>query len=169
MTVESKTREDIGSCIHRVVLDPKNPERLFKQNHAGVFRSTNAGDSWERIENGLPSTFGFPMVMHPRNSDTLYTVPQESDEYRYAKNGELAVYRTTDSGDSWQPLRNGLPDAAYVGVLRQAMAADPLYPAGIYFGTTGGTIFYSRDEGAHWHAMPCTLPRIKCITVVLVD
>ena len=167
--VEGKTHKDIGTCVHRMVLDPANPERLFQQNHRGVFRSTDGGKKWDRIENGIPNNFGFPMVMLPGDSNTLYIVPQESDEFRFASDGRLTVYRTADGGDSWTPLRSGLPENAYVGVLRQAMAADSLESPGVYFGTTGGQIFYSRDGGERWETIPCALPRISSVSVAILD
>ncbi len=167
--IEGKTHKDVGTCVHRMILDPRNSERLFQQNHRGVFRSTNGGQRWERIENGIPNNFGFPMVMLPNDSNTLFIVPQESDEFRFAADGRLTVYRTTDGGDSWSPLRAGLPENAYVGVLRQAMAADSFESPGVYFGTTGGQIYFSRNAGEDWQAIPCALPRISSINVAVID
>jgi hypothetical protein len=115
-----------------MVLHPKDPEWLFQQNHQGVFRSTNCGKNWERIENGIPNSFGLPMFMLPKDSNTLYIVPQESDEFRIVSNGRPTVYRTVNGGDSWEPLRTGLPKDAYDGVLRQAMAADSCDSPGVY-------------------------------------
>lgn len=170
IAVKAKEHEGIGSCVHKMVLDPKNPDLLYQQNHQGVFRSTDAGDSWQRIESGLPSRFGFPMVMHPRDSRTLYVAPMESDEYRFPEDGRLRVYRTRDGGDSWQPLSAGLPeDSSYAGVLRHAMATDGLDEAGIYFGTTGGQVFYSRDNGDRWQALPYVLPRVMSVTATTVE
>lgn len=167
--IEGETHKDVGTCVHRMILDPIDSDRLFQQNHRGVFRSTNGGKVWERIENGIPNNFGFPMIMLPADSDTLYIVPQESDEFRFAADGRLTVYRTTDGGDSWAPLRAGLPDNAYVGVLRQAMAADSLKSPGVYFGTTGGHLYYSRDGGEAWETIPCALPRISSVNVAVID
>jgi len=165
--IPTKEHQQIGSCVHKLVMDPTNPDRLFQQNHRGVFRSLDGGDSWSRIENGLPGTFGFPMVMNPHHPDWLYTVPQESDEFRFAKDGKLAVYRTKDAGENWEEIRTGLPENSYVGVLRGAMTTDSISSkAGIYFGTTGGLVFYSRDDGDSWEQMPFLLPRISSLTTV---
>lgn len=168
-TVEDEEFEQLGRCVHRLVHDPENPEHLYQQNHAGVYRSRNGGETWERIENGLPTQFGFPMVMHPRERETLYTVPLESDEYRLTSDGKPAVYRTTNAGDSWEPLRDGLPGDSYITVLRQAMTVDEQSPAGIYFGTTGGNIFYSNDAGDSWDEIPCNLPRIFSLSTAEVS
>lgn len=168
IVAEGKTHKNIGSCVHRMVMDPKNPDRLFQQNHRGVFRSLDGGDKWERIENGLPSNFGFPIAINPTNPDMLFIIPLQSDEYRLPNNGELDVYRTTDGGDSWHALKNGLPRNCYTGVLRQAMATDSLADCGIYFGTSGGQIYYSRDNGEQWQQMPGLFPRISSITTAII-
>jgi len=169
ITIEGEEHKEIGSCVHRMVLDPTNPERLFQQNHQGVFRSINGGDSWEVIENGLPGKFGFPMVVHPHSPNTLFIAPEESDEYRFARDGRLTVYRTDDAGENWRETRKGLPDDAYVGVLRQAMAIDAFETPTIYFGTTAGQLYFSNDTGDSWKAISCTLPRIKSVNVAVVD
>jgi hypothetical protein len=169
ITIEGEEHKEVGSCVHRMVLDPTNPDRLFQQNHMGVFRSADGGDSWETIENGLPGRFGFPMVVHPREPGVLFTAPQESDEYRFARDGRLTIYRTRDAGDSWHETRQGLPDNAYVGVLRQAMAIDDLESPGVYFGTNSGQVFCSNDTGDSWTALPCALPRIKSVNVAVVE
>lgn len=165
----SPEHPDVGSCVHKMVCAPDEPSRLYQQNHQGVFRSHDAGDSWQRIENGLPARFGFPMVMHPRDSRTLYIIPLESDEYRFFPGGALTVYRTRDGGDSWQPLSTGLPPAdGYTGVLRAAMAVDGMDRCGLYFGTTGGQLFASADEGESWRALPGLLPRIASVTAAVL-
>ncbi len=167
--LEMETHKDIGRCVHRLVMDPQNPRRLFQQNHRGVFRSLDGGDSWERIENGLPSSFGFPMAVHPNRPGTLYVAPLESDEYRFFPNGRPAVYRSSDAGDSWQALTNGFPETGYVSVLRHALATDAEDPCGVYFGTTGGTLYTSADEGEHWQSLPHAFPRIYCVSALRLE
>ncbi len=170
IVIEDQADENVGCCVHKMVLDPENSDRLYQQNHVGVFRSDDAGDRWERIENGVPSSFGFPMVMDPNDSRTLFVVPQESDEYRFPVDGRLTVYRSRDGGDSWQAQRQGLPEGpTYTGVLRGAMDVDGLSECGVYFGTSGGQVFYSRNGGDGWEAMPCLLPRISSITATVID
>ena len=160
--------EKLGSCVHRLVLDPTDPDRLFQQNHRGVFRSTDAGDTWARIDAGLPSTFGFPLVVHPREPGTLYVFPLESDERRLAIDGRPAVYRSTDAGGSWERLDAGLPEDSWVTVLRHGMAVDGLDPVGLYVGTTGGRVFHSADAGETWSALPAHLPRVNSLTAAVV-
>lgn len=166
----SKEFPDIGCCVHSLVQAPDHPDRLYQQNHRGVFRSDDAGDHWRRIENGLPSEFGFPMVLDPNDSETLFVVPLESDEYRLTPGGRLAVYRSRDGGESWQPQGEGLPaELCHTAVLRHALDADPLDPCGLYLGTTGGHLFHSADGGESWHALPGELPRIQSVRAVVLD
>lgn len=159
----------LGSCVHRLVLDPTDPDRLFQQNHLGVYRSTDAGEHWERIDDGLPSTFGFPLVLHPHDPETLFVFPLESDEVRLAIDGRPAVYRSSDAGDTWERCDDGLPTDSWVTVLRHGMATDALDPAGVYVGTTGGRIFHSADAGDSWSPIDGHLPRIHSLTATVVE
>ena len=106
----------------------RRPERLFLQNHWGLYRSDDGGDSWTDIANGVPSDFGFAhRRSHPRDPDTAYIVPLESDEFRCTPEGKLRVYRTRDAGASWQAMTSGLPQKdAFETVLRDALAVDAL-------------------------------------------
>lgn len=149
----------IDRCVHKIALDPQDPDRLYMQFHGGVFRSTNAGDSWVAMEEGLPGNFGFPLCI--TRSGTLFLAPLHSDEQRFMKDGQLRVYRSRDRGDSWEALSNGLSgEPQFVGVLRDAMCVDALEPGGVYLGTTMGEVFFSPDEGDRWEQLPGQLPRI---------
>jgi hypothetical protein len=153
---------EVGRCVHKLVQDPRYPDTLYCQFHGGVFKSTDAADSWQPIENGLPSNFGFPMVVTAAGD--LFVIPLESDMQRHMKDGSLRVYRSRDGGASWTEAGRGLPDQPhYVGVLRDAMAVDALEPAGIYFGTSMGEVFYSPDSGDSWSRLPGQFPRITSI------
>jgi photosystem II stability/assembly factor-like uncharacterized protein len=154
-------------CCHKLVRDPDDNDVLFQQNHVGVFRSADGGDSWERIENGLPSFFGFAMVMHPRDPRTLYNVPIRNQEVHMVVDGRLRLYRTPDGGDRWEALDRGLPQQCYANVLRDALAIDAQDPAGLYIGTTGGEVFASADEGESWSRLPASFARVLCVRVAL--
>ena len=111
---------DVGRCVHKIVLDPKDSNTLYCQFHGGVLKTTNAGDTWEPIETGLPSIFGFPMGI--TTGGDLFVIPLDSDRYRHVTEGKLRVYRSKDGGASWASSSNGLPEEPqYVGVLRDAM------------------------------------------------
>jgi serine/threonine protein kinase len=160
---------EFGHCVHKMVLHAARPERIFLQHHWGLYRSDDRGDSWQNISNGVPSDFGFAMMMHPRDSDCVYILPIESDEFRCTPEGRLRVYRTRNAGGSWEVLSRGLPQkGAYETVLRDAMNTDGLDPAGIYFGTRSGEVFGSSDEGKSWKMIVSGLPPVVCVKSVMV-
>ncbi len=160
---------EFGQCVHKVVNHPSRPERLFLQNHWGLYRSNDWGESWQDIANGVPSDFGFAMQMHPHDPDTVYIVPIQSDQFRVVPEGKLRVYRTRNAGDSWEPLTGGLPQSqAFENVLRDGLAADTHETAGIYFGTRSGKLFASADEGESWKDIGGTLPPVCCVKAAVI-
>ena len=160
---------EFGQCVHKVVNHPARPERLFLQNHWGLYRSDDWGDSWHDIANGVPSDFGFCMQMHPHDPDTVYIVPIKSDEFRCVPEAKLRVYRTSDAGESWEPLSNGLPQQdAYETILRDALTADSLPSSGIYFGTRSGKLFGSTNHGDDWTVIADGLPSIACVKAAVL-
>ena len=157
---------EVGQCVHKLLRHPADPDRLWQQNHCGVYRSDDRGDNWERLEgNGLPSGFGFPLALHPREPDVAYVVPEEGAENRVTSEGRLGVYKTTDGGTSWKLTANGLPEPAWLAVMREGMAYDWLDPAGVYLGTQSGTIFVTPDEGGEWIAAAENLPPVLSVEV----
>lgn len=160
---------EFGQCVHKIVCHPSNPQRLYLQNHWGLYRSDDSGDTWQDIAHGVPSDFGFCMVGHPHDPETAYIVPIESDEYRCTPEGKLRVYRTRNGGESWEPLTRGLPQKdALETVLRDSLAADALDPAGIYFGTRSGKLYGSNDDGKSWQLIQAGLPPIVCVKAAVV-
>lgn len=169
VTAPDDHHEHLGSCVHRLVVDPTDPDRLYQQNHDGVYRTTDGADTWERLDDDLPSAFGFPLALHPHDPETLYTVPLASAEQRMAIDGRPAVYRSRDAGDTWERRDEGLPGDAWVTVLRHAMAVDDREPAGVYVGTTGGDVYASADAGDTWRQLPVSLPRINSLAIAGVE
>jgi photosystem II stability/assembly factor-like uncharacterized protein len=168
---EGQKYPEFGQCVHCLVMAPDVPERLYQQNHCGMYRSEDGGQHWESIEAGLPSSFGFPAATHPRDPDSLFLVPLNGDSLgRYVPDGKAAVWRTRDRGETWQALREGLPqDGVFFGVLRQAMAIDRLEPAGVYFGTNTGSLYASPDEGDNWACIAQHLPTILSVESFLTE
>jgi serine/threonine protein kinase/photosystem II stability/assembly factor-like uncharacterized protein len=160
---------EFGQCVHKIVRHPERPERLFLQNHWGLYRSDDGADTWNDIAHGLPSDFGFAMATHPHDPDCVYIVPMESDEFRCTPEGRLRVFRTRNAGDSWEPLTRGLPQSgAYETVVRDAMVTDSLDPVGVYFGTRSGKLYGSRDAGKTWKELLNGLPQIVCVSSAVV-
>jgi photosystem II stability/assembly factor-like uncharacterized protein len=155
-----------GQCVHKLRLHPVRPDRLYQQNHCGVWRSDDGAAIWTEITAGLPSDYGYALALHPRDPDTLFVVPEESSHMRTTVGGRLRVYRSTDAGASWHALTEGLPqENAYVSVLREGLCSDHCDPLGLYLGTSGGHVFASRDNGEHWHVIAGFMPRILCVAI----
>jgi photosystem II stability/assembly factor-like uncharacterized protein len=160
---------EFGQCVHKIGANPSQPDRLYLQNHWGLYRSDDFGNSWRDIAKGVPSDFGFCLAVHPHDANTAYIVPIESDEYRCTPEGKLRVYRTRNGGDSWEPLTRGLPQKnALETVLRDGLATDTLDPAGIYFGTRSGKVYGSNDEGKSWQLILEGLPAVVCVKTAVV-
>jgi photosystem II stability/assembly factor-like uncharacterized protein len=168
---EGQNYPEHGQCVHSIVMAPGMRDRLYQQNHCGMYRSDDGGRHWTSIEGGLPSSFGFPAAAHPRDPNVLYLVPLNGDiAGRFVPDAKAAVWRTRDGGETWRDLRNGLPqENAFIGVLRQALATDSLEPAGVYFGTSSGTLYASADEGESWTCIAQHLPTISSVETLVIE
>jgi photosystem II stability/assembly factor-like uncharacterized protein len=161
-----------GQCVHKFAPAAGEPETLYQQNHCGMYRSMDGGQSWTDLTpNGLPSQFGFPLVTHPRDPTTFWIIPLNGDDRgRYVPDGSAAVWRTRDRGDTWEREGTGLPQAdAYLSVLREAMARDTLDPVGVTFGTKTGQLWTSTDEGDSWRQVTANLPEIWAVEALVLD
>jgi photosystem II stability/assembly factor-like uncharacterized protein len=157
---------EVGHCVHNLAMNAARPGVLFMQKHWDVMRSDDAGDSWHEISGNLPTDFGFPIVVHAHEPETIYVVPIKSDSEHFPPDGKLRVYRSRSGGNEWEPLTNGLPQSdCYVNVLRDAMSIDKLDSCGIYFGTTGGQVYASADAGDSWNAIVRDLPAVLSVEV----
>ncbi|RIK64872.1 MAG: hypothetical protein DCC65_13550 [Planctomycetota bacterium] len=155
---------EVGFCVHRIAMHRSRPSTLFMQLHWHVCRSDDGGDTWRKVSGNLPSDFGFPVVVHAHEPETVYVVPILSDSLHYPPEGKLRVYRSRVGGNEWEPLTKGLPQSdCYVNILRGAMSVDTLDPCGIYFGTTGGQVYASADSGDSWMPIVRDLPAVLSV------
>jgi hypothetical protein len=153
---------EVGQCPHKLLLHPARPDRLWQQNHFGVYRSDDRGDSWVRLdEPGLPSGFGFALMLDPNDPDAAFVIPETSPEYHYSPGGRFAVYGTRDAGATWEAMADGLPEPAWAAVLREASAYDA---ESLYFGTQSGS-FFALTDGDRWVEAVRHLPPILSIEV----
>ncbi|MGH3079319.1 MAG: WD40/YVTN/BNR-like repeat-containing protein [Gaiellaceae bacterium] len=162
---EEKREDTIDLCVHNMHRAPERPERLFMQFHGGVYRSDDAGESWVSIADGLPSDFGFPMVLDPADPDSAYVIPLVADLDRVTPDGRVRVYETRDAGASWIERGEGLPqEDAYLTILRQAFCREGSGESmGLYFGATSGDVFGSGDAGATWFTAATKLPPVHSV------
>jgi photosystem II stability/assembly factor-like uncharacterized protein len=159
---------EAGVCVHALALVAGAPDTLYQQNHLGVFRSEDGGETWQEAHEGLPTRFGFPIAAEPPR--TLYVVPEGAEDMRFTPGGAFAIYRSRDGGRSWERLTRGLPGRhAYLNVLRGALATDGLSPGGVYAGTSTGQLFASRDEGESWELVAQFLPPIASVEAVVLS
>jgi hypothetical protein len=166
---------EFGQCVHKIVKHDKAPGRMYMQNHGGdpklpgigVLRSDDYGKTWRSIAKGLPSDFGFPIVAHPHDPDTVYVMPLEGMT-RTCPGGSPGVWRSENGGGSWKKLARGLPKKeSYFTVLRDAMAIDDCKSPALYFGTTTGQLWIGRDGGEKWERLFDSLPPINCVKVAV--
>ncbi len=158
-----------GHDPHCVRQHPAMPDRLYQQNHCGIYRLDRPAERWQDIGANMPKSvgdIGFPMVVHPRDPDTMWIFPMDGTTVwpRTSPAGKPAVYRSVNGGKSWQRQASGLPKTqAWLTVKRQAMTADQGSPLGVYFGTTSGEIWGSRDEGRTWKCLAAHLPHVYAV------
>jgi photosystem II stability/assembly factor-like uncharacterized protein len=164
-----REHDEIGFCVHKLVMSPADRNRMYQQNHCGMHRSDDGGHSWVEITDGLPTEFGFAAAAHPHDRDSFYVIPLDPGHGRFMPDGSVAVWRTSDAGATWRRLDNGLPQRdAYLGVLREGMAIDTRDQPGLYFGTSTGQVFASADEGESWSEIASYLPGIASVEVAVV-
>lgn len=160
---------------HCIRICPSNPDRLYQQNHCGIYRIDRPSNTWQRIGRKMPKKvgdIGFPMVVHPRDDDTAWVFPMDGQTVwpRTSPDGKPAAYVTRNGGKTWQRLDDGLPaEQGWWTVKRQAMCADGGDPVGLYFGTTSGELWASRDEGAKWTCIARHLPEIYAVEAATLE
>lgn len=162
----AKDMRFVTPCVHKAAFDPDDSRVIYQQNHGGVFKTKDAGESWSQAGKGLPTNFGFPLAIHPRNPGVFFTVPLS--DFRSVPNGEFKVWRTKDAGKTWDGLTEGLPQKnAWLACLREGLAVDGADPFGVYAGTNTGQVYYSRDEGDSWRTLADTLPPVLSVSAAV--
>jgi photosystem II stability/assembly factor-like uncharacterized protein len=154
-----------GQCVHKLAVNEAAPDVIFQQNHCGVYRSDDGGRNWIDIRGNLPSRFGFPVAVDANQPRRVYVAPLEGDFSRIPPDGHFAVWASDKGGGEWAKLDAGLPDVSFFTVLRDGMVADKEDPCGLYFGTTTGQLFASRDQGNSWERITDGLPPILSVSV----
>ncbi|MGH3414578.1 MAG: WD40/YVTN/BNR-like repeat-containing protein [Marmoricola sp.] len=160
---EGEQYPEFGQCVHKIARNPEAPERLFLQNHGGVYRSDDEGATWQTIHDGLPVNFGFPVVVHPHRTDTAYVFPLQGSGGRFPADARAMVWGTSDAGKSWTGFGDGLPEDFYVGVMRDAMVADDHDVPGLYVGARNGTVWVSPSTGEGWVQAAANLPDVMVV------
>lgn len=163
---------DAGHDPHCIRQHPANPDRLYMQNHCGIYRIDRPSDTWVRVGKAMPKgvgDVGFPMTIHPRDPNMLWVFPMDGSTVwpRTSPDGKPAAYRSKDGGQTWQRQDAGLPRSqAWFTVKRQAMGADAEPTVGVYFGTTSGEVWMSGNEGRKWACIAKHLPHIYSIEAI---
>jgi len=165
---EGSQYPEFGQCVHKVARHRDVPERLFLQNHGGVYRSVDHGTSWQSIADGLPADFGFPVVVHPHEPATIYVFPVNGGDRRYPPGAEALVWRSRDAGDTWEALADGLPKDFFVAVMRDALCTDDHASPGIYLGARNGAVWGSADAGESWKQVVANLPDVMVVRAAAV-
>ncbi|MFN8158805.1 MAG: sialidase family protein [Candidatus Nanopelagicales bacterium] len=160
---------EYGQCVHKVAVDAATPDRMYVQNHNGVYRSDDAGATWTSIADGLPSDFGFFVLSSPTTPGTAWVMPIENGDSRIPVGGRMRLHRTRDAGETWTELGAGsLPDECYTVALRDAACVDSGDPTGVYVGTRDGVVYASADEGDSWQVVAEHLPDVLSVRAAVL-
>ena len=159
---------EFGQCVHKIARDAEDPRRLYAQNHHGVYRSDDDGDSWTSIADGLPSDFGFVMLAHPRRGGTVWVVPLVADGERIPPGGRLAVHRSDDAGQTWTELSLGCPTSSTTGAAGRGRRSTPATRWACTSGTRGGEVYASADEGESFRTVAGHLPDVLCVRAAVL-
>ena len=147
---------------HMMVQCAADPTKLLVQHHAGIFKSVNDGKKWTQVK-AKPSSFGFGVVVHPADANTVWFVPGIKDEKRIPVDGALVVTRTRDGGKTFKSLKKGLPQkSAYDVVFRHGLAIDDSGEC-LVMGSTTGNVWVSEDQGDSWQQVSSTLPQVYAV------
>jgi hypothetical protein len=163
---------EFGEDAHYIALAPTMPDRVWQQNHCGIYRLDRPNVDWVRIGDAMPKEIGdigFTITPHPRDANTAFVFPMDGSDVcpRTSPGGKPAVYVTRDAGETWRRLDRGFPqEQGWFTVKRQAFVADDSDPLGLYLAATNGEIWMSDDAGENWRVMARHLPEIYSLSSV---
>ncbi len=155
----------VGHDPHSIKIPACNTEVVWQQNHCGIYRSRDRGQSWTNVSapDGRPS-YGFSLVIADANDQVAWVIPAQSDHLRIPHQNKLAVYKTEDAGKSWIPQRSGLPqNGAFDLVLRAGFDGKNDHLA---FGTNNGNLYYSANAGEDWEVISQNLSAIRSVRII---
>jgi hypothetical protein len=155
-------KPEVGHDPHRMLQCQSNPDVIWQQNHCGIFRTVDAGESWNDVsgQHGFPK-YGFALAIDENDPDCAWVIPAQSDERRIPVDLKLTVCSTTDGGKSWRSNNEGLPTSfAFDLVLRQGFVRHGTTMA---FGTNNGNLFLSKNDGQSWHQASANLASVHCL------
>ena len=153
---------EVGHDPHLLLACRQNPDVLWQQNHCGIFRSKNGGRSWDDVtdKNGL-ADYGFALAIDEQDPIRAWVIPAVSDVERVAPDLSLVVCRTEDGGQTWQPLRRGLPqETCFDIVFRHSLVRKNGL---LVFGTTTGNLYLSENDGDEWICLSNNLARVDYV------
>ena len=158
----SETESPDAQDPHMMVQCAADPAKFWVQHHAGIFKSVNDGKKWTQVK-AKPSSFGFGVVVHPQDANTVWFVPGIKDEKRIPVDGALVVTRTRDGGKTFKSLKKGLPQKnAYDLVFRHGLAIDDSGDM-LAMGSTTGNVWVSENQGDSWQQVSSTLPQVYAV------
>ncbi len=134
---ESELMASMALGVNAIEIDHITPDVVFAGTTKGLYRTTNKGESWERIGQMIPDPYISSIVLHPRDSSILYI------------GGPGGVWKSDDGGRTWAAKNQGL---ASLNI--RALAMDPKDLRTLYAGTNGSGLYRSTDAGGTWTALP---------------
>jgi hypothetical protein len=153
---------EVGQCPHKLLLHPAQPNRLWQQNHFGVFRSDDQRRLVDAARRQRPAErLRLPAHARPDRSRRGLRHPGDQPEYHYSPGARLAVYGTADGGTTWDADGRRAARTGLGGVLREGSASDA---ESLYFGTQSGS-FFALTDGDQWVEAVRHLPPILSVEV----
>jgi photosystem II stability/assembly factor-like uncharacterized protein len=148
--------------IHTIQVAPNHPDLVFAMTGAGLFRSKDGGDHWEKLDHGLDRWYIVPLAFVSADAKILCVGAGNRPPGSWQTHGaDAAIYRSENNGDRWEMASGPFP---LRGML-SSIIADPENPDHLFAGTTNGMLLQSTDGGRHWNVIADKLPRIEEMVV----